>query len=267
MLWIYLSVFLIQFVGFLHSAFLIKSERYYDVFGCGTFVLVGLLSLVKNYYYEIEHIGESGYVYGLRRALIVSIFIIVWSSRLVIFLNDRIKRNKKDKRFDKVRNNPKKFFIYWFMQSLWINFTITPLLLVTHQHFSISLSLIDYILILLWSTFFTIEAVADGQKTLFLGKPENKGKFINQGLWKRLCRHPNYFSEIMMHWIIYFICFRGLDSYWYKFISLISPLFTSFLMLKISTPMMEKISDEKFSGNPQYQEYKKSTYKIIPFIN
>ena len=44
---------------------------------------------------------------------------------------------------------------------------------------------------LLWLIGFIIEVVSDQQKSNFNATPENKGKFINGGLWA-YSRHPNY---------------------------------------------------------------------------
>ncbi|EGC34696.1 hypothetical protein DICPUDRAFT_92165 [Dictyostelium purpureum] len=222
--------------------------------------------LIENYDEVPSHLQDKSYM-GLKRALLVSILIIVWSGRLLIFLNDRIKKHGGvDKRFNDVRDKPAKFLYYWMMQGVWISCILTPLFLVSRQHFSISISITDYLLIIFWVCAFVMETLADVQKTIFLMKPENKNKFINIGLWKKL-RHPNYFAEILMHATIYILCARGLNSRIDQMIALIAPIFKVFLMTKIATPMLEKIADNKFKSQPQYQQYKQSTWKIIPFIN
>ncbi len=49
-----------------------------------------------------------------------------------------------------------------------------------------------------WATAYILESVADGQKLLFISKPENVGGVCNIGLW-RFSRHPNYFAE----WLVW----------------------------------------------------------------
>jgi protein-S-isoprenylcysteine O-methyltransferase Ste14 len=48
-----------------------------------------------------------------------------------------------------------------------------------------------------WLVGFTVEVVADRQKSQFRADPRNEGSFINTGLWAR-SRHPNYFGEILL---------------------------------------------------------------------
>lgn len=46
-----------------------------------------------------------------------------------------------------------------------------------------------------------LEATADAQKAAFKAKPENAGRFIDEGLWS-LARHPNYCGEMMLWWVL-----------------------------------------------------------------
>ena len=44
-----------------------------------------------------------------------------------------------------------------------------------------------------------LEVTADWQKAAWKSRPENKGRFIDEGLWS-LSRHPNYCGEMMIWW-------------------------------------------------------------------
>ena len=86
----------------------------------------------------------------------------------------------------------------------------------------------------------------------------NKDKIINTGLWKNT-RHPNYFGEVIMWWGIFIVAF----SVPYGWISIISPLTITFLILFVSgIPMTEKAM-EKISG---FEEYKRTTSVFIPWF-
>jgi steroid 5-alpha reductase family enzyme len=56
---------------------------------------------------------------------------------------------------------------------------------------------LDYIAFFVWVVGFFFEALADAQKSAFKADLNNKGKFIDEGLWS-ISRHPNYFGEILM---------------------------------------------------------------------
>ncbi|KAF2078410.1 hypothetical protein CYY_000277 [Polysphondylium violaceum] len=254
---LYLSIAGYQSIGYIQSNYL-KSERYYDVFGCSCFVLMGGACAALRYNQGILS----------NRSLLASGLIVLWSGRLLYFLNNRIKKhNGIDKRFNGVRNNSKRLFVYWFMQALWNCATLTPLFLLTYtfNQSNLNLDTLDYILCGCWTFGYLFEIISDSQKTRFLDDPKNKGKWIDVGLWNYI-RHPNYFSEIIMSWSVYCLCARGYpsNSILYQSIALVSPIFTTMIMCKISTPMLEKSADKKWSSNPDYQRYKNSTWKLIP---
>lgn len=103
---------------------------------------------------------------------------------------------------------------------------------------------------ILWITGFLIEAAADAQKSSFNSNPQNKGKFINVGLW-RYSRHPNYFGDVIV-WIgVAVYAFSSLKGA--QYLTLISPLFEYLLLSKLSgVPMLEKKSDKKWGEDPAY---------------
>jgi steroid 5-alpha reductase family enzyme len=115
---------------------------------------------------------------------------------------------------------------------------------------------------LVWLIGIGIEAAADTQKSRWRAKPENKGKFINVGLWSK-SRHPNYFGEIVLWAGITIIALPVLQGW--QFVALISPIFVTILLTRISgVPMLEKRADEKWGGQADYEEYKKNTPVLIP---
>ena len=104
---------------------------------------------------------------------------------------------------------------------------------------------------------FGIEAVSDSQKTTFKNDPANTGAFINVGLW-RWSRHPNYFGEIMLWTGMAIMVLPALRGWQYA--TLISPAFVFVLLTRVSgLPMLERRSDKKWGGQPDYEAYKAAT--------
>jgi steroid 5-alpha reductase family enzyme len=89
-------------------------------------------------------------------------------------------------------------------------------------------------------------------------RPENKGKFIQTGLWSH-SRHPNYFGEIVL-WIRMIIAcppqgWQGGPS----------SVFVTLLLTRVSgVPLLEKKADQKWGGQEEYEAYKKRTPVLIP---
>lgn len=92
-----------------------------------------------------------------------------------------------------------------------------------------------------------------------------QGKFICHGLWS-ISRHPNYFGEILM-WSGLWLSASSVLSGWQQCVSLISPLFTSYLLIGISgIPLLEQYGQRKWGMDPAYQEYIKNTAKLVPYL-
>ncbi len=115
---------------------------------------------------------------------------------------------------------------------------------------------IQMIGIFIWCVGFFFEVVGDWQLDRFLADPQNRGKIMSSGLW-RYSRHPNYFGEITMWWGIWLM----VATLPFGILALVSPLMITFLITKVSgIPMLE----ERFSGNAEFESYKKRTSVLIP---
>uniref|UniRef100_A0A8C5LMK5 Steroid 5-alpha reductase C-terminal domain-containing protein n=1 Tax=Leptobrachium leishanense TaxID=445787 RepID=A0A8C5LMK5_9ANUR len=239
----------IQWVLWAVAAFY-RTEKFYDLAGSGTFVLLAHVSL--------RWIGTK-----YLRQQIQTGLITLWGIRLGLFLFLRILRDGRDKRFNGVRDDPGTFFIYWTVQGLWIFIALLPSLILNFEKRNKPLGLLDYIGWALWTIGFLTQVVADQQKWHFKSDPDNAGRFIQSGLWA-YSRHPNYLGEILQ-WSGLFISavsvLRG-----FQYISIISPLFVWFLLNYVSgIPILEKQAIKRWGNEPGFQSYVKQTPVLWPF--
>lgn len=100
-------------------------------------------------------------------------------------------------------------------QGLWVFITALPVYTVNQLQGSISapIGVLDILGCFLWIVGFAVEVIADNQKLKFNDDPNNKGKFINVGLWK-ISRHPNCKSVVLMTSILYFSSLTGIFRFW-----------------------------------------------------
>ena len=115
---------------------------------------------------------------------------------------------------------------------------------------------------LIWILGFSVEVIADNQKSKFRSNPENKDKFITTGVWS-WSRHPNYFGEILL-WIGITVIALPVLQGW-QFITLISPVFIIILLTQISgVRLLELRGKKKWGDNEEYKNYIKNTSVLIP---
>ena len=242
----------IQWLAWIPAS-LAKTERYYDLTGGLTFLTVIGFSLWAGSRYEPPS----------SRELIVSLLVVIWSLRLSSFLYLRIHRTGKDGRFDRLKTSPVRFLIPWTIQGLWVFLTMIVVIVINSQAgIAPKLGIWDAIGLLVWLLGFSIEVIADYQKTVFNSESRNKDKWIDCGLWS-YSRHPNYLGEILLWTGIAFFgvsCFTGLER-----VAWISPLFIYILLTKISgIPILERRGSEKWGDQTEYQKYRQNTPALIP---
>ena len=237
-------------------ASIMKTERFYDLIGCLTFLTVVGFSLWAGSQSESPSLRE----------LIVSLLVVIWSLRLSSFLFLRIHRSGKDGRFDQLKTSPIRFLVPWTLQALWVFLTMIVVIVINSQAGSApELGIWDGIGLSVWIIGFGIESIADNQKTVFNAEPSNQGKWIDSGLWS-YSRHPNYLGEILLWTGIGFFgisCFTGLERF-----AWISPVFIYLLLTKVSgIPILDKRALEKWGDDPEYQKYRDNTPALFPRLN
>lgn len=240
--------FVIQWVAFI-PAFLLKTEKFYDLTGSITYLSVIAAALFLN-----PAVDSRGWL--------LAGMVAVWAVRLGTFLFRRILAAGEDRRFREAKKSFARFLLYWTMQGLWVTFSLAAALASITAETKVELDLFALVGFVVWLLGFGIEVAADQQKSKFKQAPENKDKFIQTGLWA-WSRHPNYFGEIIL-WIGVTIIALPVLSGW-QWVTLISPVFITLLLTRISgVPMLEARADEKWGGQPDYEAYKANTPVLIP---
>ena len=239
--------FAIQWIAFI-PAYIFQTEKFYDLTGSLTYLLVIWYSLTLS----------SDQFTNLNGANIVIVLLIsLWAIRLGSFLFMRIHHDGEDKRFRSIKPSASQFFMTWTLQGLWVSLCSMCALTAISSNTGIVTNAFFYIGLALFILGFTIEVMADMEKSAFKADQENKDKFITTGLWAR-SRHPNYFGEIVLWTGIAVMSFSSLEGL--QYLTLISPIFTYLLLVYVSgVRMLEARGDLKWGDKPEYQEYKKKT--------
>ena len=232
-------------------AFIFKTEKFYDLTGSLSYITVILYVLISS------NDGTSNF-----GNIILSSLIIIWTLRLGTFLFLRIKKAGEDKRFREIKKSFSWFLMAFTVSGMWVS--ICALCALTGISNGIELNNITYIGIILFIIGFTLEIIADTQKTNFRKNNENKDKFITTGLWK-YSRHPNYLGEIIL-WIgVAIISYSSLEIS--QLFTLVSPVFTYLLLVYVSgINLLEKSGQKKWGSLSEYKEYKRKTPRLFWFI-
>lgn len=193
-------------------------------------------------------------------ALLVNSLVTVWGLRLSLHIYLRNKNKPEDSRYQEWRKTWKNFYLRSYLQVFLLQglFLFLISLPVSFINYSVSndLGILVGLGLLIWSLGFYFETTGDKQLKAFISNPANKGKLMDQGLW-RYSRHPNYFGEVTQWWGIYIMALSISGA----FFTIIGPLTISFLILFVSgVPLLEK----KYAGRPDWEEYKKKTSVFFP---
>ena len=195
----------------------------------------------------------------------LGILVLIWAVRLGSFLFLRVKRDGRDRRFDEIKTRCLRFLFTWTLGGAWVFITMAAALAAISSSTQTGLDAFAIVGGLLWLAGFAIEVIADRQKSAFRSEASNKQKFITSGLWSR-SRHPNYVGEILL-WIgIAVIALPALSGW--QYVTLISPVFVIFLLVRVSgIPMLEKSAAARWGEDPAYQEYVARVPALLPKLS
>lgn len=244
-----LLAFAIQWLAFF-PAFVLQTERYYDLTGSLTYILLALVALLLARPEDVSRV-------------LIAVLVMAWACRLGSFLFLRMRRAGEDSRFRHIKPHFLRFLMTWTLQGLWVYITFAAGLAAILSSQPAAVSAFTLLGLATWLLGFTIEVVADGQKHRFRAQPENRDRFISHGLW-RYSRHPNYFGEILLWCGIAIIAYPMLSGW--QYLTLVSPLFVYLLLTRVSgVTLLEASGRQRWGDDPAYQAYCERTPTL--FLN
>ncbi|KAJ3107760.1 hypothetical protein HDU97_003430 [Phlyctochytrium planicorne] len=246
-------------MGFVIS-YALKTEKMYDMFGTSSFVVSSVYTLIR-----LLQSSEKPVLHF--RQVILFVNTITWAVRLGSFLVYRVHLLKGDRRFDKIKTNPIRFGIAWFIQAVWAGVVGLPvyLVLTLEKGEQPAFNSWDYFGMAVWTSGFLFDL-----EKLNWQKKEGEArfkKFLSTGL-RRYCRYPNYFGEILVWTGNYLIAINAFPASIPTILTLsLSPLLTIGLLTGLSgIPLQEKEAKKRFEGNEEYKLYAANTSILIPWF-
>ena len=240
-------IFCIQWISFF-PAYIFQTEKFYDLTGSITY-----LSIVFSAVYITGSQNIADYI-------IVGC-VAIWALRLGSFLFMRIHKAGEDRRFRLIKPNFTRFLMTWTLQGMWVSMCLLCVMTALSSKNGIILNNIFFAGLFVFILGFSIEIIADHQKTIFRKDEKNKDKFISTGLWA-YSRHPNYFGEIMLWFGISVMSFSSLSGL--QYLTLISPTFVYILLVYISgVRILEDQGLKKWGDLESYKKYIKNTPSLF----
>ena len=198
----------------------------------------------------------------LARKWLVSILVTVWGLRLSLYILWRNWSKPEDFRYQKWRQEHgdkwwwRSFFQVFVLQGALLLIISAPLL-AAQIYATPGLTSLDWLAVPVWVIGFFFEAMGDLHLARFKANPANKGKVMNQGVW-RFTRHPNYFGDAAQWWGYYLIA-ASAGGGW----TILSPIIMTILLVRVSgVALLEKTLDQR----PGYKEYIETTSAFVPWF-
>ncbi|WP_406841493.1 DUF1295 domain-containing protein (plasmid) [Streptomyces sp. AHU1] len=196
------------------------------------------------------------------RRLLVTVLTVAWGLRLAVHIARRGRGHGEDPRYEAMlahaRGNRNLYalrMIYLLQGALvWL----VSLPVQAAQYTSRPLSALAWAGTAVWAVGLFFEAVGDAQLTRFKADPANRGRIMDQGLW-RLTRHPNYFGDFCVWWGLFLIACDG--GWQAAAVSVGSPLTMSGLLISGSG---KRLLEKHMARRPGWDAYAARTSGFFP---
>ena len=212
----------------------------------------GILVIGLTYYFTSDGVPV--------RARLTLALLAIWAIRLGIHLFIRLRLVGEDHRYVKWRDQYDhwwlvSYFKVFLLQSVIAWLVSLPIYFAIVSVGSPSLTILDYIGVLLFVAGLVFESIGDEQLRRFRANRANRGKVLDTGLW-RYTRHPNYFGEAVLWWGfgVIGVATGGVPG-------LLGPAILTYLLIYVSgVAMLESTLIEK----PGYVQYVGRTPAFLP---
>ena len=197
------------------------------------------------------------------RKLLLALLVTTWGLRLTFHILIRNWGKEEDFRYQAWRKQAGKkwwwisFFQVFLLQGFLMWTISTPLVAGQMDTRFNTLQIWDVLGVIIWVIGFFFEAVGDVQLARFKAKPANKGKVMDQGVW-RFTRHPNYFGDATQWWG-YFLIAVSSGGWW----TIFSPILMTLFLLRVSGVVL---LEKSLETRPGYKEYINKTSAFIPWF-
>ncbi len=170
--------------------------------------------------------GERG------RRLLLALLVSLWGVRLGGYLLARkLRERREDPRYARMRERRGAGFVRWSLGGIFLLqgalIFIVSLPVQGAAPRSAGVGALDWIGVAVWALGVFFEAVGDAQLARFKADERNRGKIMQQGLW-RYTRHPNYFGDFAVWWGIYLVALSA-GAWW----ALVGPAVMSLLLIRV----------------------------------
>lgn len=202
---------------------------------------------------------------------LVAGLVTVWALRLSIRIGKKNWGKPEDARYAAWRTKWQQHGQLYFvlrsyiqinlLQGIIIVLVSLPMMLVISSNSAITTVLL-YIGLIVFAVGLMTETIADWQLDFFIARKRagvETNTLMKQGLF-RYSRRPNYFGETLVWWGLALIAL----PYPYGAIAIVSPLLITFIVTKVTGPLLEEQFLEKYPT--EYRAYMNETNYFFPWF-